>query len=367
MLCLFVSAVSCFCGIAAAANGADRVDLKVVFRVDESHVATPFYLNLAVEWYDGDRQPDQWTDADANETAFRDFLAAVDRKDGEYLVRHISSAVSEEQRAPLASAAIQQLALMSDVSVCCQLFDGTDRIFVCKADADRLMPGRLEYYFGIGFRMEESRPVWNGFDDSVLSGVVLDSFNYSTVTPESCEITHTVYSLMPSGSNEGQGWTPPGFKFNGVVCDYTLCEDVPDANTSDIVRSYDRIQKSLLSDSPSVAATNFTAYSRQKYIRWAEGPSAESFEVNQSRLVGAIKRIIFVLNAEPIYVVFYTDQLNGIGSVRYDMLRKEPSGSVKLANFQVFGAVDDLLSDRGRFVKDWILPIVYEEWDEPVE
>lgn len=345
----------------AASDLESRIDLNVIFRIDQDYVATPFYLNMAVKWYDENKSPNQLSDTDSHEAAFKKFMAAVERKDVEYLVNNISGEISDEERESLATAAIEQIALMSGLSVCCQLFDGNDRIFMCKANADGLMQGRFEYYFGVGFREEENHLVWNGFNDSDLYGIAKDSFNYSTVERDRSEITNTVHSLLPTILGETQGLQPPGYKFDGYVCDYILFVDTPKTNTPEIVKCYDIIQNSLVNDDSYSAAKNYTDYSQQKYVRWFESMSGESYAVYKSEQLREVKKIFFVLTADPVYIVFYTDQLQGIGNVKYDTLYKEKSGDIKLTNLNVFGNADNILIDSSEFMMQGIMNIIQKE------
>src|SRR5262249_23807673 len=105
-------------------------------------------------------------------------------------------------------------------------------------------------------------------------------------------------------------------------------------------RSFDEFVKTFTTESQSGV---------KRWVAGVEGTNAESY----FKTVTTGRYVKFVLNADPVYLVFYTGDKTDKwipGSLHYDyVVRDAKLGTYKLANFGFNSSFDDILRDQSMF------------------
>jgi hypothetical protein len=357
-----------FCGVSTsvarekATNLFERVDIPVPVRIDKTTVISDFYLNATIKWYREDFAQFHTRNLDSCESSFDRLIDGLCNKDSNTVMSVMSRDVDINIRQKVTTSAVQAFSnLIPKLKVCAQVFGLDERIFICKVDAGTA-GGSFDQYFSFSFfEDDDGSYVWKGFQKSSLCSLVQSAFQHSHLDRIGKDELHsTEYSgclLHNTGDERGK----IEFKFNGDICNFNVFSDQFDQNTSPIIRFYVGAYRSLINDPPAGFADNYTAYSREKFIKWADSLSGENYREFLHDVSSRPRRVFFVLNADPIYIVFYSSQVDTLSDVKYEIIYKDADNNYKITNFFVSGFLDDVLNSQDLFVEPVLLPIIRKE------
>lgn len=146
--------------------------------------------------------------------------------------------------------------------------------------------------------------------------------------------------------------------FDGQVLRWDVFGDTrPDLP---VAKAYAEAYKAFANSDMKAFAGSYTAYSADKFNSWFNAMPADEQEAYRASVLAG-REVRFILDADPVYVVFF----NTPDRVDYDVLVREGDG-FKLTSFYIEGFVDNLLKDRNLFIEP-ILANITARGDDPVD
>lgn len=146
----------------------------------------------------------------------------------------------------------------------------------------------------------------------------------------------TKYKLGLGGESSGIY-----ININGSIFDYDIFGENNKCYT-EILDIYREIHITIVNNSPDISSKIFTNYSGEKYLEWVNYATASQYKEYIDKYITSTRRVFFVLDADPVYIYFYTNSDEYIKSFNYDIIYKEQD-NYKYANFYVYGLADELI------------------------
>jgi len=135
------------------------------------------------------------------------------------------------------------------------------------------------------------------------------------------------YEYLIAGTKD---CNPVYIQFNGTRYNHNLLTDVPDPN-DEVMRFYQKAHQSLFQDNPKEFAKYYTKMSKEKYLEWIKNMRPEKVQVYLKDMKKG-KKIFFIINAEPVYIIFYRPGFRE-RNIRYDYIIRGRDNAFKLTNF----------------------------------
>ena len=104
-------------------------------------------------------------------------------------------------------------------------------------------------------------------------------------------------------------------------------------------------------------ASTYTAESKEKMIDWIE-KNLSDFALYKEAMTSEDRRIRYLIDADPFYLVFYTlDSLEESSPIKYEYVYKDDSGKFHLTNFYYKGYLDKFIFSD--FEKGFLRHIIF--------
>ncbi len=164
------------------------------------------------------------------------------------------------------------------------------------------------------------------------------------------------YVLPPTDSD------PVRFRFNGVVTEVDAFNPMGPTGHAP-VDFFNTTMGLFAVGSPFEYAQLYTDFSAGRFIEWAEEQGSDSYEAFRAEMRAYGARVIFMLDADPVYLVFYVPTDMGIEGdpLRYTPVYRHPQGGWQLTNFFNFGFADAIFRTRQYFEEPFLRPLLREE------
>lgn len=148
-------------------------------------------------------------------------------------------------------------------------------------------------------------------------------------------------------------------QFNGKVYDVHI--DETEADPKDDVLNFYRKAFRLFQDSKGIFMEEFaecyTEDSRKKFSDWFRTKRSDEIAAFKRDTLQARRFVSFVIDASPIYIVFYRPASELSSGHRYDYLLRDPaSGKLQLTNFYFQSFFDDFLNVPDNFEHPFLIP-----------
>jgi hypothetical protein len=147
------------------------------------------------------------------------------------------------------------------------------------------------------------------------------------------------------------------FCCDGIPCDVNVFSDST-GSTNEIVRFYKQAYLTLKNQNMTEFAQFYTEKSRDKIVEWlrTEPNMAELF---RNEAIRRERKIIFIINGDPVYIVFYYNPnlRISVNSIKYDYIIRE-NGTLKLSNFGFKDYLYQLLQNPKYFIEPVIGPLL---------
>jgi len=163
--------------------------------------------------------------------------------------------------------------------------------------------------------------------------VVLDNkqFEYEVPIADTNDTKHTAY-----------------LGFNGEKYDFSVFSDeikTIKKPTDEVVSLFQKKYLLIAGDSTRESlAVLYTSKSSKKYLEWVADPGPEEWRFEDWATVE--KKVHFVIDAKPLYIVLY--QRGSNDRLSYSLIIRDPKDKeLKFTNFKSFGFLDDLFNDQG--------------------
>jgi hypothetical protein len=156
---------------------------------------------------------------------------------------------------------------------------------------------------------------------------------------------------------------PPRFLFNGEIVDTDIFGPPPLTLEPDALNFYRAAMRALSTGDPSQYAPFFSPESRTRFEDWVAGMEAGAYSSYREDMEFIGKRIYFVLNADPVYLLFHLPTFEGIegAAFRYNTVWRNPAGEWQVINFYIEGFFDDIVKNRGLFEEPFLRPRLVAE------
>jgi len=149
-------------------------------------------------------------------------------------------------------------------------------------------------------------------------------------------------------------------QFNGKICDLDVFSDT--ASTNDPILTFYQNAYRLFRDSPEAIANLYTPESAQKYRDWLKKTDPNYISRQHMDIVTKGRKVIFLLNADPVFIVFYQPFVNAkkdLSDVRYEFIIREPKDSqLRLTNLNYSGFLSQFFDNRELFIDPFLKPLI---------
>lgn len=168
-------------------------------------------------------------------------------------------------------------------------------------------------------------------------------------------------SLLPKADAEALSHHPevPGtsarWHFNGQGMSFDAFAENPE-NLPDhpVARFFQQACQALKSGEVSAYADLFTPVSRSRIAEWAQGLPDGGYEQFSGDMVAEGRHVLFILEADPVYFVFYRTKDE---RTPYQVVYRKDEESYQMTNFFMEGIFDSLLKDEDFFVYPILSPL----------
>ena len=151
---------------------------------------------------------------------------------------------------------------------------------------------------------------------------------------------------------------PVYLEFNGRKCDFDAFAGL--VSKDEVLSFYQKAWQAFRDESSEVFGSFCTESSRKRFNeRLSEmKPDVRTAYINNTLAEG--RRVFFVLDANPIYIVFYRARTKtGYQPVRYDYVIRLPGNQgLQLTHIYMEDSLDFLLRDSGLFLKSFLSKIM---------
>lgn len=230
-----------------------------------------------------------------------------------------------------------------------QFYVGNGGIFICGMDSPSLMsprPFRIAYTFQTN---SEGKFLWKPVSGrpSELTILLRESVERRIISPERFlpknNITLNYEFPVPGTTGTPH---PVYLQFNGKAYNLDVFEDLTGSNDK-VLNFYQMAYHTLRDNSPEAFAMLYTEKSRHKYFDWLSKSDPNYLESYHKDKITGGRKVVFIMNADPLYFVFYKKN-NGV--IQFDDIVLDPKdGKLKLTNFYYNDYVHHYLKDKKLF------------------
>ncbi len=199
------------------------------------------------------------------------------------------------------------------------------------------------------------RPVAGRPDDaSVLLRDVAAQRGVASSPSARTELTYTYQSTIP-GSTDAN---PVFLEFNGRKYEFEVFGDQV-ASGDEVLAFYQKAYQTIKNGSPESLAEFYTASSRQKYNKWLMDRGSSYITKYYDGLIKGGRTVVFILDADPFFFVFYRKSKGGTGSLQFDDVVRDPNdGKLKLTNLNYNESIHHFLKNTKLFVDPILRPLL---------
>jgi hypothetical protein len=249
---------------------------------------------------------------------------------------------------------------ISDIRIENQVALGDDRLLIWSvpSEAETAEYSRLYRSFRFMRREDAGALLYEGPRHDSLSVLVTNIYHEGQRLPDGLESVsgrNFEYAYDIPVENNGE---PPRFLFDGSIVDTDVFGPPPTTLEPPALSFYRQAMAALKTGDPTVYAPFFAEESRERFENWVTNMEASAYVGYYEDIAFIGKRIYFVLNADPVYMLFNLPTNEGIegASFRYDTVWRNPEGDWKVVNFYIEGFFDDIVKDRGLFEEPFLRP-----------
>src|SRR3990172_4613399 len=246
-----------------------------------------------------------------------------------------------------------------------QFMVGNDIIFIWGVDSgfgkDKNSPLRRWFRFE---KNSETEIRWNGGKVDPLAVLLTHMMQYSAETPGKFlpkKAGKFEYNFPIPGTTKGHAVL---LQFNGKMYDFDVFDSGAAESKDEVLAFYQRAYQAFMS-APENLADFYTTVSQEKMTKWLAQMTPENLAKYQQATLNAGRTVKFILDADPVFIVFYT--VGNSKDFRYEYVVRDTSkGELRLTNFY-FGNDLNLLIDEKLFRDSFSSFILADESGQSVE
>jgi len=238
-----------------------------------------------------------------------------------------------------------------------QFYIGNDRLFIWgveNAEPIKSGPLRRSFYFE---KDRVGKFVWTASIpntiDTLLTDIVQKNAGfpgkYALIKNESFDYQY----IIPGSTDEH----PIYLQFNGKPYNVEVFTNQFEPS-NEIINFYQKAYHVFKNMTAEDFAEFYTPVSRQKYREWATKMGKDSYNIHRQQTINAGRKVVFILNANPVYIVFHHRLDNEYIRYQY-IVRNSDNQKLKLTSFFFEGYLDDYLKNQELFVEPILRKIIY--------
>lgn len=345
-----------------------RKSFPLPIRIDHSYrIKSSLYINCGFTQYEQRFPSFMSENTGAREQMFCELVQTMHNKDTSNLLRITS------QKTPVDADKAQQIldlyaslfttdpvgAGVGNLRVIMQFHLGNSGLYIWGIDSPEASGRRpVRNYFRIDSANNQN--LWMGVSQDKLSSLLSDVAQSMAKDPNvyvPISNREFVYEYPIAGTVPGE---PAFLQFNGRRYDVDIFVD--DVSPSDeVLHFYQQAYNVFRTDPRTTFPGYYTEKSRAKYLSWVSGMDQEKFSAYRQELLSKGRRVRFILDADPVYIVFHQSTGND-RTVRPEYIVRDPrsNGELRLTNFYFMSFLDAFIEDRELFY-DPILKSILQE------
>ncbi len=336
-----------------------RREFAVPIRIGDRVVRSALMISCDVENIDaGFGTLRKWR-ASADERRLGAVVRAVNAGDSEAmkaLSKPAAAGMTIEDTCSMMKSHFELIGILPDLSnfkIRRRIYWGDDSFFTYTVDNPDLPHTGM-----LGFERETGKgllfsPALGGDIESVLS-MALRASSGSLAPYESGRTASREYRFRV---DDGGGENPVDLLFNGRVCDITLPGDVPDA--SDVVLSFYAQVITALTNAGSIEAFRdignryYEGHSKDRFLAWMER-GYEDVVRWRNEYVGGKRKVVFVLDADLVFVIFYHLRGRSDWDIQHDYAVRE-GASLYVTRLAISDELSRFFGSRRRFIGPFLM------------
>ena len=360
----------------SAARSADlkRQSYPLPVDVDDAQLRSSLYLQVEVKTYDMPLEKFAAQQLDSREAVFSQVLLAIRKKDYATFAKlweppkpapknaDTKSAPAGAPNLPpdqVAELISQMMGGLQDVTVIAQALMGSESVFVWEAKmpkVSRRAAFSVHAMAGNKLTVTDVSSVLDPIGALLVSNMraAARDRGYQPVADPNRPFRYA----FPLGGNNTPGEFPVYLQFAGKSYNFSVYDEkatAPDPFLAFYQKVFLTFKKRAFDDYRAF----YTPGSQRKLQQLFTALNKEGME-NFYRATTMDRYVKFVLDADPVYLVFYSGSAApqwGAGALAYDFVVKDPnSGKLMMTNFGYEGILDDVLRNRKLFDQQVLKP-----------
>jgi len=197
---------------------------------------------------------------------------------------------------------------------------------------------------------------YEGVASEPISGLITNAFQVGQASgADDRDASEFTYDYVFPGTDE----QPVFFRFDGEEIEVDAFNPLGETG-NEVIDFFNESMNLLENNSADEYAARFTDFSENRYSAWAADQGTEAYEAYRSDMLQYGARVVFLLNAKPLHLVFFlpTDLDIKGNPLRYVPIYDNPETGLEIANFYVVGLADAILERREYFNEPFLRPLL---------
>lgn len=335
----------------------------VFFRVDfEYYLPTSLYIKCDVKEYNKFFPDFLTSETDMHETGFKELVIAISEQNLEACLNMALQKPNMNQKDTQKHKTRVKLlmdsyrtafftgGMLENTKVCNQFYFGDSSVFVFGTDRDTTSNlGSVRATLIFKTNPQSNLFMWSVENPDILSSLFSQMMqqmaDYQDAL-EPAENKRPTFQFAIPGTDTGSGHVAY-LQFDGKRYDSNSYIDMKD--TLDKVASLSRMKHvAVKCGYREVLGQFYTNKSKEKYLDWLKKGDQKYLDGYFKDMAASQRQICFVLDAKPLYIVFYKQKQEG-GKTRllYEYIIRDPKDDkLKFTNFYFGGFFDQLIRSR---------------------
>lgn len=338
----------------------DSKAYPVSFYVDfEYYLPTSLYIKCDVKEYNKFFSDFLTSETDIHETAFKELVIAIS---GKNMVACLDMAIQKpsmsQQDTQKHEARVKLLmdsyrtgffagGMLENTKVYNQFYLGDSSVFIFGTDRDITSDtGHVRTTLIFKTNPKSNLFMWDVENPDILSSLIVGMMrqmaDYQDAF-EPAEKKKLPFQLAIPGTESGH---VAYLQFDGKRYDSNAYIDMKDS--LDEVASLSRMKHVVVKCGHRETLGQFyTKKSKEKYLDWLKKGDQKYLDGYFKDMAASQRKICFVLDAEPLYIVFYEKKQGGVARLSYEYIIRDPKDDkLKFTNFYFGGFFDQLIRSR---------------------
>jgi len=350
------------CLVHASGGVFSTKSFPVPMMLEKEHLPSTLYFKCSVKHYSTNLESLATQKLSPSETAFVELMLAIQSKNydlvGKIWTREGDVRTEQDVR-QLADFYWEHFDGFQNIHVICQGQIGLRSIFVWDGNMVNGRTGeRVRNQVSLAFEKRKDGKFqcigpFQGAIDVLFVNIIRQSVLHPNAYNASEKINMPFEFEIPTTTMGNTNASPVYFQFKGQKKDsdvFNMDIKHTDPPTRFYQSAYQAFRQNCRVEFPEL----FTAGSADKMRKWLVGMDDSALSAYRQQVFRK-RRVRFVLDADPFYIVFF-DEINTSGNIRSDigyeyLYRESHTDRFRLTNFYYKGPLDDVLGQEDLFIE----------------